>query len=110
MPTVYVTHLPHRKDPVSGEFVPAMNLAPATEFGQLVFMFPPRASFLQSELLLKRLSVALKDYDASAGDCLLPLGNCVLIAAAITILARKGAYNILTYDRMIRKYSLVRIA
>lgn len=107
MPTVYVTQVPHRRD---GEaFVPSINIGPATEHGTLVVMMPPRAPFVTTHDLFEQLRFSLQDYDAEAGDCLLPLGDPVVAAAACAVLAIEGPFTILRWDRNVGRYVAVRL-
>ena len=67
-------------------------------------LMPPQAAFQTSHGLLSQLSKHLKGYSLANGDSLLPLGDCVVIAAACAVLARKGAFAVLRYDRLLKKY------
>ena len=107
MSTVYVTQLPHRRDPDTGAWVPTVNLSIANEFGVVRIMMPPQAAFQQTHNLLGQLHKQLLGYDFNNGDSLLPLGDCVIIAAAVAILARRGPFAILRYDRLIKKYARI---
>lgn len=109
MSTVYVTHIPHRRDPVTQNFSPAINVSPASEHGEIVVMMPPRASYVETDYLIKRLLYALKDYDFEKGDSLLPLGDPALIASAVYVLAAKGPFNLLRFDKKIGKYTKIRV-
>jgi hypothetical protein len=104
MPTVYVTQIPHKREPLSGLLVPAINIQPALEHGNVVILFPPQTSFVETSLLLDQLDTALSAYDGDDGDCLLPLGDPVVFAAAIAVLAKRGPFQILRYDKFQKAY------
>lgn len=104
MPTVYLTQIPHKRDPVTRALVPAINVAPALDHGEVVVLYPPQTSFVETRLLLDQLDTALRGYDADAGDCLLPLGDPVVFACAIAVLARRGPFQLLRYDKFAKGY------
>lgn len=107
MSTVYVTQLPHRRDPDTKAWAPTVNLSPASEHGLVRVLMPPQAAFQQTHSLLTQLAQHLKGYSFKNGDSLLPLGDCVIIAAAVSILARQGPFAVLRYDRIVKRYCRV---
>lgn len=109
MSKVYVTQVPHRKDPGTDAFVPSVNISTASEFGEIVVMMPPRASFFATADLVKQLDEQLSEYDCEAGDCIVAMGDPVVIAAAFGLLGRKGAFTVLRWDRNIGRYAPVRV-
>jgi len=116
-PTVFVTQIPHRKvtgfaqqsprmeDSKPEAFIPAMNISPAAEFGEIKVMFPPRVSFFNTLELSKQLHEILKDYNYEAGDCLLPLGDPILIASACAMLGKHGRFYVLRWDKNLGRYT-----
>jgi hypothetical protein len=104
MPIVYITQVPHKRDPDTRALVPAINVQPALEHGEVRILFPAQTSFVETTLLLDQLDTALSAYDADAGDCLLPLGDPVVFACAIALLARRGPFRILRYDKFHKAY------
>lgn len=109
MPTVYVTQIPHKKDPETGAFVPSINIHPASDHGEIVVMMPPRASFYATTDLVRQLEECLKNYDYEAGDCIVTMGDPVVMAAACAILGKRGPFTILRWDRNLGRYSTARI-
>jgi hypothetical protein len=102
---VYVTQIPHRKDKVSGEFVPSINLGPASEHGELVIMVPPRTSFFATDELVTGLEEKLRWYNYENGDSLVALGDPAIIAVACAILGRvHGRFLLLKWDRNVGRY------
>lgn len=109
MAKVYVTQIPHRKDEATGSFTPTVNISPASEYGEVVVMMPPRAAFFATRDLVDQLEEKLKDYDYEAGDCLVTLGDPVVAAAAAAILGRKGRFTVLKWDRQLGRYVPARL-
>ncbi len=108
MARVFVTQVPSRVDASTRALVPSVNIAPATEFGEVVVMFPPRAPFFQTAELMRQIENALHDYDAEKGDCIVLLGDTILMAAAAAYLGRhKGKFKILRWDRNLGRYTPV---
>lgn len=105
--TVFVTQLPHRRDPDTQAWTPTVNLSIANEFGLVRIMMPPAASFQSTHNLLGQLDKSLKSYNLNNGDSLLLLGDCIIIAAACAVLARRGPFAVLRYDRIIKKYARI---
>lgn len=105
MQKVYITQVPHRRDSATGAFVPAFNIAPAAEHGELVVMMPPQASFHATGDLVKQLRKHLMHYDYNAGDCIIAMGDPAIIAVACAILGRMfGEFKILKWDRNVGRY------
>jgi hypothetical protein len=109
MPKVFVTQIPHKKDAVTGAYVPSMNISPASEHGEMIIMMPPRASFFATADLVKQLKIHLKDYDYEAGDAVVVLGDPIITATVCAILGAKGSFTILRWDRNLGRYTPVRI-
>lgn len=105
MAKVYITQVPHRRDPDTRAFVPAVNIAPAAEHGELIVMMPPRAAFHATADLAKQLREHLKDYDYEAGDSLVAMGDPAVIAVACAILGKMhGKFRVLKWDRNTGRY------
>lgn len=104
MATVYCTQLPHRRDGATGALVPTYNISPAHEHGTVEMLFPAQAPFQSSVPLLKQLRLLLAHYDLAKGDCLLPLGDVVICAAAAAVLAERGPFAVLKWDRNMGRY------
>lgn len=104
-PKVYITQIPHRRDAETRAFVPAINIAPAAEHGELIVMMPPRAPFHATSDLVRQLREHLKDYDYEAGDCLVAMGDPAIIAVACAVLGKeRGRFTILKWDRNVSRY------
>lgn len=105
MKKVYVTQIPHRKDQDTGAFVPAFNISPAQEHGDIIVMMPPRASFYNTADLVKQLDNHLREYDYEAGDSIISIGDPSIIAVAFAILGKKfGKFTVLKWDRNTGRY------
>lgn len=104
MAIVYITQLPHRRDPTTGALVPAFNVMTANEFGTPHVLMPPQAPYTTVEFLMAQLRTALLHYDFAAGDSLLGLGDPVITAAAISILAVRGKFALLKWERNLGRY------
>lgn len=104
-PKVYITQVPHRRDPETRAYVPSINIAPAAEHGELVVMMPPRASFFATSDLVKQMKEHLQNYDYEAGDCLVAMGDPAVIAVAFAILGKQnGRFTVLKWDRNVGRY------
>lgn len=104
MPTVYVSQLPHRRDPGTGTYVPAYNIGPAVEHGKIRVLCPPQAPFTDAGQIVPQLRVALKTYNCAKGDCLLLLGDPVVMAAVCALVSDKGEFRVLRWDRNVGRY------
>lgn len=108
MPKIYVTQIPHRRDKETGSLVPAFNLTPANEHGELVVMMPPQAAFQATADLVRQLEEKLSGYSYAEGDCALLLGDTTIVAATVAILAKRCAkFAILRWDRNLSRYTRV---
>ena len=104
-PKVYITQVPHRRDPETKAYVPSVNIAPAAEHGELIVMMPARASFHATSDLVRQMREHLKNYDYEAGDCLVAMGDPAVIAVACAILGRMhGKFTVLKWDRIVGRY------
>lgn len=100
---VYVTQVPHHR--IEGKLVPSLNISPASAFGMIKIMFPPQTAFIDdTALLLSGLRADLRHYNFDNGDCLLPLGDPVVCAAAAAVLAARGRFRVLRWDKQLRRY------
>jgi hypothetical protein len=104
-PKVYITQIPHRRDPETNAFVPSVNTAPAAEHGEVIVMMPPRTSFHATADLVRQMKEHLKNYDYEAGDCLVAMGDPSVIAVASAILGKMhGRFVVLKWDRNVGRY------
>ena len=105
MKKVYITQVPHKRDEETRAFVPAFNIAPAEEHGELVVMMPHRAPFHATAELVAQLRLHLKNYDFGAGDSLIAMGDPAIIAAAAALLGSMGGrFRLLKWDRNVGRY------
>lgn len=103
-PTVFVTQIPVRRDAETGTLTPAVNISTAREYGGIEVLAPARVGYTHIPDTIKNFYDALCDYDASQGDCILPLGDPVLTAIVVGILARRGEISILKWDKNLGRY------
>lgn len=111
MPKIYVTQIPHRRDQATKALVPAFNITPANEHGEVVVMMPPQAAFHSTVEVVNQLRKALENYEYEEGDSVLLLGDTTLVAATVAILARHhGKFGALRWDRNLGRYTRVVIS
>lgn len=107
MSTVYVVQDHRRYDKDSGQYVPAFDLSPAEEFGQLRYLLSPTAAPWAPESILRDLWAGLKEY--RPGDYLLMVGNPVLcgLATAVAADVADGHVCFLQWNGRERRYTPV---
>ncbi len=103
MPTVFVSQLPHKRDPETGMWTPAYNVDPANEHGTVQVLVPPRATFTHSNQLNSQLRATF-DYDFKRGHCVVLLGDPFIIATVVAMAAAKGDVRVLRWDRNLGRY------
>ena len=108
-PTVFVTQIPVRKDPKTKELVPALNINTAQEYGSIEILSPSQAGYTHVPETLDRYADMLCSYSEELGDTLLPLGDPVLVALATGILARRGCFSVLKWDKNVGRYFKTKI-
>lgn len=109
-PKVYVTQVPLRRDNGTSALVPSVNIAPASEHGEVVIMMPPRANFFATQDLVKQLREHLKNYDYEAGDSIVVLGDPAVIAVACAILGKLySRFTVLKWDKNVGRYIPARV-
>lgn len=85
-PRVFVPYEPLKKSP-GGDFGRAIDLRPAAEFGDLVFILPPFSAVpLDPEAMLPAIREQLRDFGPN--DYLLPVGAPHVIGWCTAIAAR----------------------
>jgi len=105
MPKVFITQIPNRRDPATRAFVPTVNIAPASDHGEVVVMMPPRAAFFATDDLVRQMKWHLKNYDYEAGDSLIAMGDPAVIAVACAILGKMhGRFIVLKWDKNVGRY------
>lgn len=106
MPKVFVTQLPSRIE--DGAWVPSVDISPAKEFGDLVFVLPPGLNHPTAETIMPQLHSKL--FTFTPEDYLLPMGDPVVMAAAAAWLgSRMEAFKMLKWDRITRRYNVFTI-
>lgn len=111
MAKVFITQVPHRRDADTKALVPTVNIAPASEHGEIVVMMPPQASFHNTADLTQQLRKHLREYNYDAGDSIVALGDPSIIAVAFGILGRlHGQFTVLKWDKNIGRYLPARIS
>ena len=108
-PTVFVTQIPVRKDPTTKELVPGLNISPAQEYGSIEILAPSQVGFSHIPSTIEKFEDLLCSYDEEQGDCLLPLGDSVLVAIATGILAWRGVFSVLKWDKNVGRYFKTKI-
>lgn len=105
MPRVFITQVPHRRDKETGALVPAVNIGPAQEHGDVVVMMPPQAAFYATADLVDQLANHLSSYSYEDGDIIVALGDPAVMAAAFAYLgARFGKFKLGKWDKQMGKY------
>jgi|GEM_PF-3792239 len=107
MKKVYVTQIPHsRKKSGDGSvaFVPTVNIGTATEFGEIIEMFPPRSAFHMSKELSEQCYEKLKSFNPEV-DYILPMGDMFITSTVLAILGKRyGHFNVLKWDKNLGRY------
>lgn len=110
MAKVFITQIPHRRDPNTNQLVPSVNIGPAHEHGDVVVMLPPQASFYATADLIEQVGVHLEAYSFDDGDALIAMGDPSVIAASCAYLgARFGRFSVLKWDRQLGRYLKVTV-
>lgn len=105
---VYVTQVPNRF--IDGQYVPSVDIGPASEHGELVVMMPAQASFHATADLVRQMKEHLRAYNYDAGDSIIALGDPTIMAAAFGVLGSlKGKFRVLKWDRSIKRYTAASI-
>jgi len=107
--TVYIVQEPQRRDRITGEFVPAFDLTPASIYGDLKVILPPGNSMLSTAPMVAKLKYELRNFNDD--DYLLAVGDPAAMTAAAAIAAKnnRGKYVLLKWDREARSYITLRI-
>ena len=106
MSKVYIVQEPTKFDQNSSQFVPYVNLSPATEFGDLVFMLDPRQPVLDPAFVVTILHDKLQDFTDE--DYLLPVGDPAAICMAGAIAAQYCEnVSVLKWNKREKRYSKV---
>jgi hypothetical protein len=82
---VFVVQNQHRWNKELGRFEPKYDLSPAAAHGEIIDLLSPTAAPFNSRPIIEELRRKLEDF--GPGDCLLLIGNPVLIGVAVAIAA-----------------------
>lgn len=109
-PIVFVSQVPNRRDTNTNALVPAVNISPASEHGEIRVMMPPMTSFFATGDLVKQLKDGLRDYNFERGDSIIALGDPAVIAVMGAILAGlTDSFYVLRWDRTITRYVKLKV-
>lgn len=102
MSKVYVVQEPLRFD--GQNLVPAFDLTPAAEFGQMEVLLPPGNTMLAPVPAMRTLREKLKHF--SDDDYLLGVGNTAAIAGAAMVAGyyNHGRVKLLQWDKRLKQY------
>jgi len=109
MSKVFVVQNQHRWDPAKGAFVPKFDLTSATKYGELVYLLTPTAAPFNSGPVINELRDKLAFFGDD--DCLLLIGNPVLIGCAVAIASEvnNGRVRMLQWSGTDRRYVPVQV-
>ena len=104
---VYVVQERKKFDRVTGELVPAVNIMPAAEYGELIELFDSKQHALLTSQVVSKLRNKLRGF--SDNDYLLPIGNPILIGIATAMAAKNnmGRVKLLHWDRELTRYIIL---
>ena len=110
-PRVFVVNEPLRLDRDTGQMQRVIDLRPAEEHGMVVHLLPAGQLPDNNDWLFDRLNEELIEKEFSRDDYLLPVGNQTAIMMAAILVSRrtKGRFNILRWNRTLRKYTAHKI-
>ena len=105
-PRVFVTTVPSRKDPMTHQWMPTVNISPAEEHGEVVQILPPGSQFFAASEVTRLIKQRLHELDYQQGDFLLPMGSPVIMAVASAVAARRsnGCLKVLVWDKQSARY------
>lgn len=110
MAKVFVPQVPQRRDKETQALVPAVNINPAQEHGDIVVMLPSSANFYATADLVSQLANHLDAYNYEEGDVIIAIGDPTIMAAAFAYLGAKfGRFKIGKWDRNMQRYLLATI-
>jgi len=107
-PRVFVVNQPMRFDKEAGTIVPAIDLSPAEEFGQLEFLLPDGELQGSPEEVVEEIREGLEHF--TKDDFLLLTGDPRAIAWAAVIAAeRSPVLQLLHWSRVARRYRVASV-
>lgn len=106
-PRVFAVQQPTGRDPATGSIVNTMDLSPAAEWGELVFILPPTHNpFDDIDETGRRVWDVLTERGFGEEDVLLLVGNPALIAvvSAVAACITSGRLRLLQWQRSRGEY------
>lgn len=106
-PRVFIVNEPLKFDTEADEHVRFIDLEPASEHGDLVFLLPPGRQPADPEASLPRLRAGLADF--SEDDFLMTVGDNVLVLCAAVIAAARtgGRLKVLKWVKARSRHRIV---
>lgn len=106
-PTVYIVCEPTRT--IGDSKLPAMDLSPAAEHGELVVLMPQSQSMLAPVPTVRALKEKLRNF--TDNDFILPVGDPVLIATVAMVASEQngGKVKFLKWDRHLKSYYVIQV-
>lgn len=107
MTKVYIPSVPTRYDPASSSRISAVDLNPATKFGELDILVPLDGTRdIHEEIGIIRDGLS----EIKRGDFIVAVGDPILIAAAIAYACDMlGEVRVLRWDRISKRYSVLEV-
>lgn len=108
---VFITQVPQRRGN-NNVWVPVIDVTPAKEYGELITMLPPQASWLTQDDLNANLLRLLDEQRFCAEDYLMPLGSPAVMASAAILASRRlrnKPLQLLVWDRDTKRYHCHRV-
>jgi len=106
-PVVYITQLSTRRE--GSAWVPTVDITPAKEFGDLVYLLPSGMNYPSLGEVLPVLQAGLAKFRHSQ-DMVLPMGDPTVIMAVGAILGAAGdSFKLLKWDRKSHRYFIQEI-
>ena len=104
MSKVFIPQEPVHRDWKTGEITPKFDLTPALQYGEAVVMLPSGNVMLSVQPMVNTMTTHLSKY--SDDDWILCVGDPIAIGLATAIAAKhnRGRFNMLKWDRKLRKY------
>lgn len=103
---VFVTQLPSRRE--NDAWVPTVNIDAAREHGVIHCILPMGMNYPEADAVCRMLRERLEGFTNE--DCLLAIGDPVVMAAAAAILGARGrGFKLLKWDKFSKRYSIFQI-
>lgn len=104
-PRVFIVQQPTKRDSVTGEVVPAINLSPAKAWGEPVFLLGDTVNPFTHEDIAGLVASRLEELQPTHQDWFVLVGNPVLIGIVAALAAdRLGTLRLLQWHRHNQSY------